>query len=89
MSALKKSHGLSMASKTASVSYRAEPLDKDLLHSLAFGDLLESIYPQVAALLDEARLGIILPAVEDAAEINHVSPKIIWKNRHRWTQEMR
>jgi transcriptional regulator with XRE-family HTH domain len=84
----KKSHGLDMASKTASVSYRTKLQSSVLSHSLACGELPENIYPHVATLLDEAPLEIIVSAVEEAAEINHIAPKIIWKNIVRWAQEM-
>jgi hypothetical protein len=60
----------------------------DLSHSLAYGELPKSIYPHVATLLDEAPLEIIVAAVEEAAQINHVTPKVIWKNINRWAHEM-
>ena len=61
---------------------------RDRSHSLACGDLPESIYPHVATLLDEAPLEIIVSAVEEAAKNNHVAPKVIWKNINRWAHEM-
>jgi transcriptional regulator with XRE-family HTH domain len=85
----KKHHGLDMASKTASVSYKTKLQSGDLSHSLAYGELPKSIYPHVATLLDEAPLEIIVAAVEEAAKINHVAPKVIWKNINRWAHEMR
>lgn len=84
----RKNHGLDMASKTASVSYKTELKRAVLSQSLASGKLPETIYPHVATLLDEAPLEIIVSAVEEAAKVNHVSPKVIWKNIDRWAQEM-
>ncbi len=84
----KKHHGLDMASQTASVSYKTKLQSSTLSHSLAYGALPENIYPHVATLLDEAPLEIIVYAVEEAAEMNHVAPKIIWKNIDRWAKEM-
>ena len=84
----KKHHGLDMASKTASVSYRTKLQSSELSRSLVCGELPENIYPHVASLLDEAPLEIIVSAVEEAAKINHVAPKVIWKNIHRWAHEM-
>jgi hypothetical protein len=84
----KKHHGLDMASKTASVSYRTKLQSSDLSRSLAYGVLPEKIYPHVASLLDEAPLEIIVSAVEEAAKINRVAPKVIWKNINRWAHEM-
>lgn len=84
----KKSHGLDMASKTASVSYRTKLESSDLSRSLACGELPEKIYPHIASLLDEAPLEIIVSAVEEAAKMNRVAPKVIWKNINRWAHEM-
>lgn len=83
-----KHHGLDMASKTASVSYKTKLQSSDLSHSLAFGELPLSIYPHIATLLDEAPLEIIMSAVEEAATDNHVAPKLIWRNINRWASEM-
>jgi transcriptional regulator with XRE-family HTH domain len=84
----KKHHGLDMASQTASVSYKTKLQSSDLSRSLAYGELPENIYPHMATLLDEAPLEIIVSAVEEAAKMNHVAPKIIWKNIDRWANEM-
>ncbi len=84
----KKKYGLDMASKTASVSYKTKLQSSDLSFSLAFGELSEKIYPHVATLLDEAPLEIIVSAVEEAAKMNHVAPKLIWKHIDRWAHEM-
>jgi DNA-binding XRE family transcriptional regulator len=84
----KKYRGLDMASKTASVSYKTELKRSDLSQSFASGKLPETIYPHVATLLDEAPLEIIVSAVEEAAKLNQISPKVIWKNIERWAQEM-
>jgi transcriptional regulator with XRE-family HTH domain len=84
----KKHHGLDMASKTASVSYKTKLQRNDLSSSLVSGELPDKIYPHVATLLDEAPLEIIVSAVEEAAQINHVPPKLIWKNINRWAHEM-
>ncbi len=84
----KKHLGLDMASKTASVSYKTKLQSNELSHSLACGELPDSIYPHVATLLDEAPLEIIVSAVEAAAADNHIAPKLIWKNINRWAHEM-
>lgn len=84
----KKHHGLDMASQTASVSYKTKLQSSDLSRSLAYGELPENIYPHMATLLDEAPLELIVSAVEEAAKMNHVAPKVIWKNIDRWANEM-
>jgi len=84
----KKHLGLNMASKTASVSYKTKLQSADLSHALACGELPDAIYAHVATLIDEAPLEMIVSAVEEAAIENHVTPKLIWKNIHRWAQDM-
>ena len=84
----KKHLGLDMASKTASVSYKTKLQSAELSHSLACGELPDAICAHVATLIDEAPLVIIVSAVEEAAIENHIAPKLIWKNIHRWAQEM-
>lgn len=83
-----KNHGLDMASKTASVSYKTKLQSSQLSHALVCGELSESIYPHVATLLDEAPIEIIVSAVEEVAKLNRIEPKIIWKNIVKWAQEM-
>ena len=84
----KKQHGLDMASKTASVSYKTKLEKAALSKSLATGNLPENIIPHIATLLDEAPLEIIVSAVEEAANINNISPKVIWRNIIRWAHEI-
>ena len=83
-----KHHALEMASNTASVSYKTKLRSADLSQSLISGELPQKIYPHIATLLDEAPLEIIVSAVEEVAQLNHVHPKLIWKNICRWAQEM-
>jgi DNA-binding XRE family transcriptional regulator len=84
----KKHQGLDMASKTASVSYKNQMQSSELSLSLACGQLPENIYPHVATLLDEAPLAMIVSAVEEAALVNHIAPKVIWRNIQRWAHDM-
>lgn len=84
----RKHNGLDMASKTASVSYKTKLHSNDLSHSLVSGELPAKIFPHIATLLDEAPLEIIVSAVEEAAQNNHVAPKMIWRNIDRWAHEM-
>jgi transcriptional regulator with XRE-family HTH domain len=81
--------GLAMASRTASVSYR-RALDADALAcALASGTIPPGMEPHVATLLDEAPLEIVVRAVEEAAQREHVDPRRIWRNLARWAAELR
>lgn len=83
-----QSHGLRMASHTASVSYRRALTSGELSHALAHGVLSREITPHVATLLDEAPLPVIVSAVAQAAKIEKVAPKQIWRNVIKWAQAM-
>ena len=82
-------HGLRMASRTASVSYK-ENLDAgQLAQALASGRIPPEITPHVATLLDEAPLAIIVAAVEEASRRSHVPPQRIWRHIGRWARDLR
>ena len=84
----KKQDALELLGQTASVSYKNKLTSSDLEMSLVSGEISESIYPYMATLLDETPLPMIVSAVEQAAKSSKTSPKMIWKNIDRWTQEM-
>ena len=84
----KKQEALELLGQTTSVSYKNKLTSSDLEMSLVSGEISESIYPYMATLLDEAPLPMIVSAVEQAAKSSKTSPKMIWKNIDRWTQEM-
>lgn len=82
-------HGLRMASRTASVSYRAR-LDADrLAQALATGELPPDLVAHVSTFIDEAPLPIVVSAVEEAARLRGVPPKRIWQHLTRWAHELR
>lgn len=81
-------HALLMASRTASVSYRTPLEAGQLAKALATGNLPPALIPQVATLLDEAPLPLVVAAVEEAAERAHVPPKRVWQHLARWAQEL-
>jgi transcriptional regulator with XRE-family HTH domain len=85
----RRGHGLTMASRTASVSYR-RALDADsLARALASGTIPRGMEPHVATLLDEAPLEIVVRAVEEAARRERVDPRRIWRNLAGWATELR
>jgi transcriptional regulator with XRE-family HTH domain len=81
-------HGLAMASRTASVSYRAAMQPLQLARALASGNLPAELVPHVATLLDEAPLPVLTAAVEEAALRCRVQPKRIWQHLSRWAGEL-
>jgi len=87
--ATKARHGLLMASRTASVSYKAPLAAAQLAKALATGVLPVAQLPQVATFLDEAPLTLVVASVEEAAAKAHVAPKIIWRHLARWATELK
>ncbi len=84
-----RAHGLRMASRTASVSYKRALDPRSLAHALASGQIPAGMEPHLATLLDEAPLQIIIRAVEETARRRRVSAKRIWLNLARWASELR
>lgn len=82
-------HGLLMASRTASVSYKTRLDSEQLARALATGELPRALAPHVATLLDEAPLPLVIAAVEEAAKLSRIPPKRIWQHVARWAAELR
>lgn len=82
-------HGLRMASRTASVSYKRALDPGSLARALASGEIPPGMEPHLATLLDEAPLQIVVRAIEEAARQTRVPPKRIWENLARWASELR
>lgn len=85
----KPRHGLLMASRTASVSYKAPLAASQLAEALATGELPAAQLPQVATFMDEAPLPLVVAAVEEAATKAQVAPKTIWRHLARWAAELK
>jgi len=81
-------HALQLVSQTASVSYRSALQPAALAAALADGVLPVRITPQVATLLDEAPLALIVAAVEEVAKTAGVPPKRLWKHLFQWAQQL-
>lgn len=81
-------HGLLMAGRTASVSFKTLLDAGQLAEALVTGDLPEAVLPHVASLLDEAPLSLMVSAVEEAATLGRVPPKRIWQHLARWAQQL-
>ena len=79
---------LQLASQTASVSYKTVLDPKALAATLIDGALPASITLQVATLLDEVPLSLILATVEEVAARSHLAPKTIWRHLLKWAQDL-
>lgn len=80
---------LALLSQTASVSYRHSLEPRALADALATGELPATLIPQVATLLDEAPLPLIVAGVAEAAERTRTPPKTLWKHLATWADELR
>jgi transcriptional regulator with XRE-family HTH domain len=79
---------LRLASQTASVSYKQALEPQALAAALIAGQLLAQWRPQVATLLDEAPLPIIVGAIEEVASKSSCSAKTLWKHLVQWAHEL-
>jgi transcriptional regulator with XRE-family HTH domain len=82
------SHGLLMASRTASVSYKAQLDAAQLAKALVTGEVPAELLPHLATFLDEAPLPLVVSAVEEAAKRGRVPPKRIWQHVVRWASDL-
>lgn len=87
--AAKRTHGrgLKMASVTAGVSQRRGLPTDVLAKALRSGVIPAGYEAQVALLLDEAPLEILVKAVEESARGAPLAAKRIWAHLHRWARD--
>lgn len=79
---------LALLSQTASVSYKTALVPEALARALVDGALPAALVPQVATLLDEAPLSLIVASVEEVAARTHTPPKTMWKHLTAWAHEL-
>lgn len=84
----KPSDALTLAARTASVSYRAILSGAALEESLVSGSIPAEYRAHLATLINEAPAPLLIRAVQSAAQRRHVAPKAIWKNLSRWSHEL-
>lgn len=84
----RQAHALALLSQTASVSYRQALQPGALADALVAGTLPPALVPQVATLLDEAPLPLIVAGVAEVAERTHTPPKALWKHLTAWAQAL-
>lgn len=80
LDAPKKKRGLWMAAKTSSISYIGDLTEEMLEQILATGKTPIGYEAHIGHLLDEAPVGIVVMAVEEAARHEHRPPAEIWLN---------
>ncbi|MFM0610216.1 helix-turn-helix domain-containing protein [Paraburkholderia sediminicola] len=80
LEARKKKRGLWMAAKTSSVSYSGNLTEDMLEQTLATGQVPDGFEAHIGHLLDEAPVGVVVMAVEEAAAREHREPAEIWRN---------
>ena len=83
-----KSNGLRMAAITSGVSLRKQLSKAMLAQAMRCGKIPAGYEAQVAALLDEAPLPIMVKAVEESAGAGSAGPKKIWAHLSRWALEL-
>jgi transcriptional regulator with XRE-family HTH domain len=81
-------HALQSVSQSASVSYKTVLEPAELAAALVNGTLPKGITPQVATLLDESPLSLIVAAVEEVASKSSTSPKLLWKHVFHWAKDL-
>jgi transcriptional regulator with XRE-family HTH domain len=79
---------LALLSQTASVSYKHALPPGALADALVAGTLPPALVPQVATLLDEAPLPLIVAGVAEVAQRTHTPPKLLWKHLATWAQAL-
>lgn len=87
MDARQRKHGLWMAAKNASVSYRGELSAEMLERTLATAEVPSGFEAHVGHFLDESPLDYVVMAVEEAAQHEHRAPSEIWANVARLAQK--
>lgn len=83
-----RDNALALASRTASVSYKDVLTPEALTTALVGGQLPASITAQVATLLDEAPLPLIVGAVDEVARHTHCPAKTLWKHLVQWAHDL-
>ena len=83
-----QTHALTLLSQTASVSYKHTLSPSALADALVVGTLPPALVPQVATLLDEAPLALIVAGVAEVAERTHTPPKALWKHLTAWAHAL-
>lgn len=84
-----RTNGLKMASVTAGVSQRHGLPPGILAEALRSGLIPAGYEGQVAVLLDEAPLEILVKAVEQSSRGAPATAKRIWGHLHRWARDFK
>lgn len=86
---LKRPHNaLRLTSQTVSVSYKHALAPGALASALVNGSFPSELTPQMATLLDEAPMPLIVATVEEVAAAAQCPAKTLWKHLFQWAQEL-
>lgn len=77
---LKPRRWLWMAAQSASVSYRSEFTDKQLLTALRTGKVQQEYVAHISTLLDESPIPIVVMALLQASQSSGIPMTVMWKN---------
>lgn len=78
LAARSRKHGLWMAAKTSSVSYKGELSSSMLEKTLALGWAPTGFEPHIRHLLNEAAVELVVMAIEETAQREAVAPATLW-----------
>jgi transcriptional regulator with XRE-family HTH domain len=81
-------NALQAISQTASVSYQFSLTPQVLTKALIDGQLPKEITAHIVTILDEAPLSMITAAIEEIAQKEQCSAKILWKHLQQWAIEL-
>lgn len=82
-------HGLSVAARSASTSYREALSPDGLATILRSGQLPSKYYPHLMVLLDETPLPVVLKAVREAVELAPgATSRQVMQNISKWAKEL-
>lgn len=88
LAARSRKHGLWMAAKTSSVSYKKELTSETLQHALAAGHAPPGYEAQMLHFLDEAPVSLVVMAVEEAAQLEATTPAKVWLGVAKLAREL-
>jgi len=77
-----------MAAQTSSVSYRGTLTPDTLQGIFTTGEVPTDFVAHVCHLLDEAPIGMVVMAIEQAAQQGSIPIQTIWRNVERIANEM-
>ena len=83
-------HGLVVAARTASTSYRDVLTPEVLARILQTGELPKQFHPHLMVLLDETPLPVVVKAIKEASDASSSSatPKQVMQHMAKWAKQL-